>query len=363
MERMKVGLLGATGIVGQNYARLLENHPWFELAFVAASPASAGKKYSDAVAGRWHMGTPLPESLRGLVVHGVADIEACARECSFVFSALDSDVAGMFEEKYAAAGLPVVSNASKHRMDDDVPMLIPEINPEHAGIIPEQQRKRGWKQGFIAVKPNCSLQSYMAPLFALHRDFCVRNAIVTTMQAVSGAGHPGVSSFDMVDNVIPFIGGEEEKSEQEPLKILGSVKGGKIVPASGISISAHCNRVPVLDGHTACISVQFEKKPGRDEILRAWGSFRGLPQELELPSAPKKPVIYLEEPDRPQPRLDRDAGNGMAVSVGRLRECRVLDYRFVCLSHNTVRGAAGGGILNAELLVAKKFIAAGGRGG
>ncbi len=356
MEKIRVGLLGATGMVGQNYARLLENHPWFELAFVAASPASAGKKYSEAVAGRWHMATPMPQGVCGLAVHDVSDIDACAKECSFVFSALESGAAGEFEEKYAAAGLPVVSNASAHRQDEDVPMLIPEINPEHAAIIPIQQKNRGWKRGFIAVKPNCSLQSYMAPLFALHRDFCVKKVIVTTMQAVSGAGHPGVSSLDIVDNVIPFISGEEEKSEQEPLKILGKIEGGKIVPSSGISISAHCNRVPVLDGHMACVSVQFEKKPRREQILQTWEYFHGMPQELSLPSAPPKSIIYLKEPNRPQPRLDRGSGNGMAVSVGRLRECNVLDYRFACLSHNTARGAAGGGILNAELLVAKNYI-------
>ncbi|MEK6957824.1 MAG: aspartate-semialdehyde dehydrogenase [archaeon] len=356
MDKKKVGILGATGMVGQQYVSLLENHPWFEVGCVAASERSAGKKYSEAVEGRWHMQKEIPQTAKELMVRDVAQVKEIAKECDFVFSALDTPVAKVFEEKYAEAGTPVVSNASTHRNTKDVPMLIPEINAEHMSIIPMQQKNRGWANGFIVVKPNCSLQSYMTPLFALHGKFSVKKVIVTTLQAVSGAGHPGVSSFDIIDNVIPYIGGEEEKSENEPMKILGSVKGNEIVNASGIEISAHCNRVPVIDGHLACVSAAFEKKPSRAEILDAWKKFRGIPQELKLPFAPKQPIIYREEENRPQPRLDRDVDKGMAVTVGRLRKCNVLDWRFVGLSHNTIRGAAGGGILNAELLAAKKFI-------
>lgn len=355
MKKYKVGVLGATGMVGQSYVNLLEGHPWFELSWVAASQKSAGKTYEEAVTGRWHMKKPIPRGGAGLDVRAVEQIKACADSCDFVFSALDSPIAKEFEEKYAAAGIPVISNASTHRHTPDVPMLIPEINPEHLDIIPAQKKARGWGRGFIVVKPNCSLQSYMAPLFALHRGFVVEKAIVSTMQAVSGAGHPGVSSFDIIDNVIPFIDGEEEKSEKEPLKILGKIKGAKISYASGPAISAHCNRVPVLDGHMACVSVKFSKKPSREKILAAWKGFSAVPQELKLPSAPKRPIVYFEESNRPQPRLDRGIEGGMAVSVGRLRDCNVLDYRFVGLSHNTVRGAAGGGILNAELVCAKKL--------
>lgn len=372
MQKIRVGILGATGMVGRTYISLLQNHPWFEVGFVAASPNSAGKKYSAAVEGRWHnsaasgMGNrtssdlhlkhPIPASVRNLVVHNVADVGEAKEQCSFVFSALDSDTARQYEEQYAAAGLPVVSNASAHRHAKDVPMIIPEINPEHADIIPVQQKSRKWKHGFIAVKPNCSLQCYMAPLFALHAKFGVKQAIVTTMQAISGGGHSSFSTIDIEDNIIPFIGGEEEKSEREPLKILGRIKGKEIVYSSGPRISAHCNRVPVMDGHMACVSVKFEKKPTREQMLEAWRGFRGLPQELNLPSAPPHPIIYKDEPDRPQTRYDRDNEKGMAVTVGRLRECNVLDYRFVGLSHNMIRGAAGGSILTAELLKSKGYI-------
>ena len=354
MEKLKVGVLGATGMVGQNYISLLEKHPWFEVSYVIASPRSAGKKYSEAVAGRWHMKKDIPEKVQNLVVAGIDNIEEVKQNCNFVFSALDSDVAKEWEEKYAKE-IPVVSNASTHRHTEDVPMLIPEINHEHADIIPMQQKNHGW-QGFIAVKPNCSLQSYMTPLFALHKEFKVKRAIITTMQAVSGAGHPGVSSFDIVDNIIPFIKGEEEKSENEPKKIMGRIVGEKIENNEELVISAHCNRVPAIDGHMACVSVEFEKKPEKEQILEAWKNFKSLPQELDLPFAPKHPIIYREEPDRPQTRLDRDADKGMACVCGRLRECKVFDYRFVALSHNTIRGAAGGGILNAELLVKKGYL-------
>jgi aspartate-semialdehyde dehydrogenase len=356
MKKLRVGVLGATGMVGQNYITLLEGHPWFEVTYLAASEKSAGKSYAEAVEGRWHMLKNIPKDMTSLMVQSIDKMEEVKKDCDFVFSALDSAVAKIYEEKYAAAGIPVVSNASTHRHTKDVPMLIPEINPDHVDIIPMQQKNRGWNKGFIAVKPNCSLQSYMTPLYALHKEFRVTAAIITTMQAVSGAGHPGVSAFDIIDNIIPYIKGEEEKSEQEPMKILGKIKGDHIEYYQGLKISAHCNRVPAIDGHMACVSLKFEKRPGREEMIRIWQNFRALPQELKLPFAPEKPIIYREEPDRPQTRLDRDADKGMAVTVGRLRECHVFDYRFVGLSHNTIRGAAGGGILNAELLVKKGYL-------
>ena len=356
MKKLRVGILGATGMVGQNYLSLLEGHPWFEVSHLVASPSSAGKKYYDAVAGRWHMKKDIPKNAENLKVYSISDVESARKNCDFVFSALDSEIAKEWEEKYAEAGIPVVSNASTHRHTPDVPMIIPEINPQHLDIIPLQQKNRKWKNGFIVVKPNCSLQSYLAPLFALHKKFKIKKVIITTMQAVSGAGHPGVSSLDITDNIIPYIGGEEEKSEKEPKKILGRIDGNRIAYDDSFEISAHCNRVPVIDGHMACVSVEFEKKPGKGEILKIWKDFRGLPQELKLPFAPDKPIIYREEENRPQTRLDRDNGNGMAVTVGRLRECNVLQWRFVGLSHNTVRGAAGGGILNAELLKAKGYL-------
>jgi aspartate-semialdehyde dehydrogenase len=343
-------------MVGQAYISLLDNHPWFELKYVIASPRSAGKLYGQAVAGRWHMAKDIPENVKRLKVVAIDDLEGVKKNCRFVFSALDSDVAEEWEEKYAAAGVPVVSNASTHRHAEDVPMLIPEINHQHIEIIPMQQKRRGWEKGFIAVKPNCSLQSYMTPLYALHKKFKLKQAIITTMQAVSGAGHPGVSSFDIIDNVVPYIKKEEEKSEQEPKKILGKIEGGKFVYDDSFRISAHCNRVPTIDGHMACVSVEFETKPGKEEILKIWKEFKSVPQELSLPFAPKQPIIYRDEEDRPQTRLDRDADKGMAVSVGRLRECAVLQWRFVGLSHNIIRGAAGGGILNAELLKAKGYL-------
>jgi aspartate-semialdehyde dehydrogenase len=356
MKKIKVGILGATGMVGQRFIQLLEDHPWFEVSCVAASENSAGKSYSDSTAGRWHMSTSIPDLVGKLIVKDVAKIAEVSKDCSFVFSALETEAAKIFEEKYAAAGIPVVSNASAHRHTKDVPMIIPEINPEHLDIIKEQKKSRGWDKGFIVVKPNCSLQSYMAPLFALHREFKVKNVIVTTMQAVSGAGHPGVSSLDIMDNVIPLIKGEEEKSEYEPMKIFGKVSGNEIEYANGIRISAHCNRVPVIDGHMACVSVSFEKKPSREQVITAWKNFSAEPQKLNLPNAPIQPIIYTEDPARPQSRLDRDADKGMAVTVGRLRDCNVFDYRFVALSHNTIRGAAGGAVLTAELLKAKGYL-------
>ncbi|OGK11330.1 MAG: aspartate-semialdehyde dehydrogenase [Candidatus Riflebacteria bacterium GWC2_50_8] len=359
MNKIKVGVLGATGMVGQQYINLLAQHPWFEVVYVAASPNSAGKKYGEAVAGRWQMTVDVPAGVRELIVQDANNPALADKKCVFVFSALDMDkqLTRELENAYAAMGIPVVSNASAHRGTDDVPMLIPEINHEHIAVISAQQSKRGWTKGFVAVKPNCSLQSYMTPVFALlQAGYEIKRMIITTMQAVSGAGYPGVPSLDMIDNIVPFIGGEEEKSENEPHKILGKIHDGKIIHEETIKISAHCNRVPVVDGHTACVSLEFgDKKPDLEEIIRIWHDFKSLPQQMNLPSAPVQPIIYREEPNRPQPRKDRDAYKGMAVSVGRLRKCNVFDIRFVGLSHNTVRGAAGGGILNAELLKAKGY--------
>lgn len=347
-------------MVGQQYIVLLENHPWFEVTYIAASPNSAGKKYSEAVAGKWQMACDIPVKVKNLIVQDANIVANAVGKCKFVFSALEMDkqLIRELENEYAKQNIPVVSNASAHRNTDDVPMLIPEINHEHIKVISAQKQKRGWEKGFIAVKPNCSLQSYMTPVFALIKaGYEVKKMIITTLQAVSGAGYPGVSSLDMIDNVVPFIGGEEEKSEFEPKKILGSIIDGKISNHDSLKISAHCNRVPVIDGHTACVSLEFgEKKPELEEIKKIWHDFKAIPQELNLPYAPEQPVIYREEPNRPQPRKDRNSGKGMAVTVGRLRKCNVFDIRFVGLSHNTVRGAAGGGILNAELLKAKGFL-------
>jgi len=360
MNKLSVGVIGATGMVGQNYLRLLENHPWFEVTYVAASPRSAGKTYPRAVGGRWVMDQAIPASVADLVVGDAGDVEAARTECEMVFSAvsLDKPAVRELENTYAANDIPVVSNNSAHRWTTDVPMLIPEVNAHHAEIIPFQRQHRGWAKGFVAVKPNCSLQSYLPAVYALMAaGYEVESLIVTTLQAVSGAGYPGPASIDMIDNVIPLIGGEEEKTEQEPLKILGTIEDGAFVSADGPAISAHCNRVPVTDGHTACVSLQFgAKKPSLEEIIASWRGFEGQPQKLDLPSAPKPAIVYREEQDRPQPRKDRDAGNGQAIVVGRLRECPVFDVRFVALSHNTVRGAAGGAILSAELLRAKGYL-------
>ncbi len=365
MQKIPVGVLGATGMVGQQYIALLADHPWFEVRYVAASPRSAGKPYSEAVAGRWHLSRSYGKGVGDLIVADANDVQSALAafkkgDCAFVFSALEmaKDEIKALEEAYAAAGIPVVSNASAHRWTPDVPMLIAEINPQHADIIPQQRKQRGWDKGFIVVKPNCSIQSYMTPIWALMQEgYEIRRMFVTTLQAVSGAGYPGVPSLDMIDNIVPYIGGEEEKSEQEPLKILGSVQGGAIVNASGPLVSAHCNRVPVVDGHTACVSLEFgDKKPSIEEVKAIWSKFRALPQELKLPFAPEQPIIVREEADRPQPRKDRDADKAMAVTVGRIRPCKLFDLRFVGLSHNTVRGAAGGGILNAELLKAKGYL-------
>lgn len=353
MHKYKVGILGATGMVGQKYISLLDNHPWFDVCYLAASERSAGKTYDEAVRNRWHIKGAIPEKVAKLTVYPVDDIASAVASCSFVFSALDTKTAKTYEEKYAEAGLPVVSNASAHRFTSDVPLLIPEVNADHLNIIPIQQANHGWDKGFIVTKPNCSIQSYLTPLYVLHKQYKVKRVIATTMQAVSGAGHADVASMDMLDNVVPFIKGEEEKSEREPRKILGSIAEKSFVENSDLQISAHCNRVPVTDGHMACVSVEFENKPSKEEILSIWDSFRSTPLELKLPSAPERPLVYCEEPDRPQPRYDRDNYRGMTTTLGRLRDCHVLDYRFVGLSHNTVRGAAGGAILTAELIAEK----------
>jgi len=359
-KKISVGVIGATGMVGQNFIRLLNKHPWFQVVHVAASATSAGKKYGDAVAGRWHMREDIPEDVKNIVVEDATDIAKAAGKCSLVFSAVEMDKQAILamEAEYAAKGLAVVSNNSAHRHTDDVPVLIPEINPEHLDIIPAQQKNHGWNKGFLVVKPNCSIQSYMLPLYALMKaGYAVDKMIVTTLQALSGAGYPGPAAIDLVDNIIPFISGEEEKSEVEPKKIFGKIKNGKFVDDETIKISAHCNRVAVTDGHTACVSLQFAgKKPEMDEVIKIWEKFRALPQELKLPSAPIPPLVYRTEANRPQPQKDRNVGNGMTVTVGRLRKCNVFDYRFIGLHHNTVRGAAGGAVLIAELLKAKGLV-------
>ncbi|WP_288958248.1 aspartate-semialdehyde dehydrogenase [uncultured Treponema sp.] len=362
MEKISVGILGATGMVGQRYIKLLDNHPWFEVTYVAASPRSAGKFYKDAVASRWLIGSDIPQGVANLTVQDANDASLALGKCKFVFSALEmgKEEIKALEEAYAAEGIPVVSNASANRWTDDVPMLIPEINSAHLDIIKKQQAHHGWDKGFIAVKPNCSLQTYMMPLYALIRaGYPVKRMIVTTLQAVSGAGYPGVSSFDMIDNIVPYIGGEEEKTERECLKILGTVSGEKIQNAAAPVVSSTCTRVPVIDGHTATVSLEFDlpedKKPSLEEIERVWTEFSSVPQELKLPSAPDHAIVVRHEENRPQPRRDRETEKGMACVIGRLRKCNVFDVKFVALSHNTKRGAALGGILNAELLKAKGF--------
>lgn len=361
MKKIKVGILGATGMVGQNYIRLLENHPWFRVTYVAASANSQGKKYSDSVSGRWQMTSPIPKEVASLIVEDVVDVSKAKKKCDFIFSAFeisDKELIKKTEEEYAKAGLPVVSNASANRWTSDIPMLIPEINSKHTDIIPTQKKNRGFNKGFIAVKPNCSLQSYLTPIYALNKaGYPIKSIFITTLQAVSGAGYPGVASLDMIDNVVPFICGEEEKTEKEPLKILGEIKNGKFVDKTDLKISATCTRVPVSDGHLACVSIEFKnKKPTKEEIIKIWKNFKGEPQELKLPFAPINPIIYTEEENRPQPKKDRGNDKAMSVTIGRLRDCNIFDYKFVTLSHNTVRGAAGGGILNAELLVKKGYI-------
>lgn len=358
MEKYKVGVIGGTGMVGQRFVTLLEGHPWFQLTAIAASPRSAGKTYEEAVGGRWAMDTPMPVGAKGLIVmDAVADARTIAQSVDFVFSAVDmkKDEIRALEETYAKYECPVISNNSAHRWTEDVPMVVPEINPEHIQIIEAQRRRLGTARGFIAVKSNCSIQSYVPALHPL-RSFGLEKILVCTYQAISGAGKTFETWPEMVDNLIPYIGGEEEKSEQEPLKVWGTLENGVIVKADAPSITAQCLRVPVSNGHTAAVFASFTRKPAMEEMKALWHDFKGRPQELELPTAPKQFIHYFEEPDRPQSRLDRDLEHGMAVSVGRLRPDTQYDYKFVSLSHNTLRGAAGGGVLLAELLCAEGYI-------
>jgi aspartate-semialdehyde dehydrogenase len=350
-RKFRVGVLGATGMVGQRFVALLDGHPWYEVSLVAASANSAGQRYADAVKGRWTLATPPPAATAGLVVQNASDVARIAGQVDFVFCAVDmsKEETARLEEDYARQETPVVSNNSAHRGTPDVPMMVPEINPEHAGIIEAQRKRLGTRRGFIAVKPNCSLQSYVPAIHPL-MDFGPKRVAVCTYQAISGAGKTFESWPEMVDNLIPFIKGEEEKSEKEPMKIWGAVKDGKIAAATEPVISAQCIRVPATDGHMAAVFVQFEKKPSREVVLERWRSFVGRPQALDLPSAPKPFLTYFEDESRPQTRLDRDIGHGMGVAIGRLRPDSLFDYRFVALSHNTVRGAAGGAVLTAELL-------------
>ncbi len=357
MKQYNVGIIGATGMVGQRFATLLENHPWFNVKALAASPRSAGKTYEEVAGNRWKMAVPMPESMKNMVLmDAAADIEKIASMVDFCFCAVDmkKDEIKALEEAYAKAECPIVSNNSAHRFTPDVPMVVPEINPDHIEIIKAQRERLGTKRGFIAVKSNCSIQSYVPALHPL-RKFGLKNVLACTYQAISGAGKNFETWPEMVDNLIPYIGGEEEKSEQEPLKVWGEIKGNEIVKASTPSITTQCLRVPVSDGHTAAVFVSFENKPSKEEILQLWADFKGVPQELELPSAPKQFIHYFEDDNRPQAKLDRNLENGMAVSTGRLREDTQYDYKFVCLSHNTLRGAAGGGVLLAELLAAKGY--------
>ncbi|MBR1757507.1 MAG: aspartate-semialdehyde dehydrogenase [Lachnospiraceae bacterium] len=356
-EKLKVGILGGTGMVGQRFISLLENHPWYEVTTIAASPRSAGKRYEDAVGDRWKMQTPMPEAVKDIIVMNVNEVEAVAEKVDFVFSAVDmsKDEIKAIEEAYAKTETPVVSNNSAHRWTPDVPMIIPEINPEHAEIIPFQKKRLGTTRGFIAVKPNCSIQSYTPALHAL-KEFGPKLVVATTYQAISGAGKTFKDWPEMVENIIPFISGEEEKSEQEPLKIWGHIENGQIVKADGPVITCQCIRVPVLNGHTAAVFVNFEKKPTKEEIIACWENYVGEPQKLGLPSAPKQFIRYMTEDNRPQVKADVEFERGMGISMGRLREDSVFDYKFVGLSHNTVRGAAGGAILCAELLTAKGYI-------
>ncbi|CDD63686.1 aspartate-semialdehyde dehydrogenase [Firmicutes bacterium CAG:882] len=358
-KKLRVGILGATGMVGQRFIALLENHPWFEVVAVAASPRSAGKTYEDAVGDRWKMDTPMPEAVKNMIVLNVNDVEHVASQVDFVFSAVDmtKEEIKKIEEDYAKTETPVVSNNSAHRWTEDVPMVVPEINPEHLALIETQKKRLGTKKGFIVVKPNCSIQSYTPALVAL-KEFGPKVVVATTYQAISGAGKTFKEWPEMVGNIIPYIGGEEEKSEQEPLRIMGKVVDGKIEKAQLPVITTQCIRVPVLNGHTAAVFVSFEKKPTKEQIIEKWRSFSGLPQELNLPSAPKHFIQYLEEDNRPQVALDVNYENGFGVSFGRLREDTVFDYKFVGLSHNTIRGAAGGAVLIAELLTAQKYIEA-----
>ena len=358
-EKLKVGILGGTGIVGQRFISLLENHPWFEVVTIAASERSAGKRYEDAVGGRWKMDTPMPEAVKDIIVMNVNEVEKVAAGVDFVFSAVDmtKDEIRAIEEAYAKTETPVVSNNSAHRWTPDVPMIIPEINADHVQIIAKQKERLGTRRGFIAVKPNCSIQSY-TPALKAWEEFEPYEVVATTYQAISGAGKTFKDWPEMVENIIPYIGGEEEKSEKEPLRVLGKYEDGEIKLAKEPVITCQCIRVPVLNGHTAAVFVKFRKKPTKEQLIEKLESFRGAPQELELPSAPKQFIRYMTEDNRPQVKLDVDYERGMGVSIGRIREDSVYDWKFVGLSHNTVRGAAGGAVLCAELLKAQGFITA-----
>lgn len=356
-EKLKVGILGATGMVGQRFIALLEDHPWFEVTAVAASPRSAGKTYQEAVGDRWKMDTPMPEAVKGLTVMNVNEVEKVAAGVDFVFSAVDmtKEEIKKIEEDYARTETPVVSNNSAHRWTPDVPMMVPEINPQHAQVIEAQRKRLGTTRGFVAVKPNCSIQSY-APVLTAWKEFEPYEVVATTYQAISGAGKTFKDWPEMEGNIIPYIGGEEEKSEKEPLRLWGEIVDGQIVPATSPVITCQCIRVPVLNGHTAAVFVKFRKKPTKEQLIEKLVTFSGKPQELNLPSAPKQFIRYMEEDNRPQVTLDVDYENGMGISIGRLREDTVYDYKFVGLSHNTVRGAAGGAVLCAELLKAMGYI-------
>ena len=359
MEKYKVGVIGGTGMVGQRFVSLMENHPWFELKVIAASANSAGKTYEQAARKRWAIENPFPEVYKDLIVMDAdADKAAIAEAVDFVFCAVDmkKDEILALEEAYAKLECPVISNNSANRWTPDVPMVIPEVNPEHIEVIEAQRKRLGTKRGFVAVKSNCSIQSYVPALSPLREAYGIKDVLVCTYQAISGAGKTFETWPDMIDNVIPYIGGEEEKSEQEPLKVWGRVENGVIEKAEGTSITAQCIRVPVTNGHLACAFVRFDKKPTKEAILEAWKNFRGVPQELGLPTAPKQFLYYFEEDNRPQTGVDRNLEGGMAVSVGRLREDTQYDYKFVSLSHNTLRGAAGGAVELAELLCAKGYI-------
>jgi aspartate-semialdehyde dehydrogenase len=356
-EKLRVGILGGTGMVGQRFISLLENHPWFEVVVIAASPRSAGQTYEKAVEGRWKMTTPIPESVKNIVVCDVNEVEKVASQVDFVFSAVDmtKEEIKKIEEEYAKTETPVVSNNSAHRWTKDVPMVVPEINPQHFEIIEAQKKRLGTTRGFVAVKPNCSIQSY-APVLTAWKEFEPYEVVATTYQAISGAGKTFKDWPEMEGNIIPFIGGEEEKSEKEPLRIWGHIEGDEIVPATEPVITCQCIRVPVLNGHTAAVFVKFRKKPTKEQLIQKLVEFSGEPQKLNLPSAPKQFIRYMEEDNRPQVALDVDYENGMGISVGRLREDTVYDWKFVGLSHNTLRGAAGGAVLCAEMLKAKGYI-------
>ena len=356
-QKLKVGILGGTGMVGQRFISLLENHPWYEVTTIAASPRSAGKTYEEAVGGRWKMSTPMPESVKNINVMNVNEVEKVAAEVDFVFSAVDmtKDEIKKIEEEYAKTETPVVSNNSAHRWTPDVPMVVPEINPEHMQVIDFQKKRLGTTRGFVAVKPNCSIQSY-APVLTAWKEFEPYEVVATTYQAISGAGKTFADWPEMVENLIPYIGGEEEKSEKEPLRIWGKIEDGVIVPATSPVITCQCLRVPVLNGHTAAVFVKFKKKPTKEQLIEKLEAYKGFPQEAGLPMAPEQFIEYFEEDNRPQVKADVDRDKGMGISIGRLREDSIYDFKFVGLSHNTVRGAAGGAILGAECLAAKGYI-------